>query len=150
MKYRVWCKYINSWELDDCFIAPSGDLYIHKHNTFMCLPQPHHDHIVEIDTGLVDRNDEPIYVGDIVRYEDGNCGYGRLRDYYLDGYMYEVISPDNYFYQLYYYFNTHNKTSVEKIGNIHETKITDAIRYWIDDEFREKFQKEHGKPGQSW
>lgn len=151
MKFRIWCYDYNCWEKDDIFLSKDGDLFMIKNGMPMgkVFIKPDR-HKLEIETGFKDKNGESLFVGDIIRYEDGNCGYGRLRDHYLDGYIYEVIS-DNYIIQLTEnLYNDDLVTTFEKVGNIHETELTDEMRYWIDIEFRKKFQKEHGKEGAVW
>ena len=148
MLFRVWCKDYKEWEKDDCFLNTNGELVMFKSPIGFIKPKPE-NHIVEMNTGFVDINNQEIFVGDVVRYEDGNCGYGRLRDYYLDGYIYLVVTN-----------NYKDKEEfddcwiiLEKVGDIHHPlpeEMQTSFKYWTDEEFRKEFQKKNGKEKYSW
>ena len=147
--FRVWCKDYGEWEQDQCFLDEYGNIIMYKNNDFIRVTP--YNHILEMNTGYLDRNKNPIFVGDIVRVEDGNAGYGRLRDVYFDGYEYFVIR-DWYKSQISgdYSINYDENTILEVVGNIHTTKLTDSMKYWIDPEWREEFQKTHGGVNRVW
>ncbi len=63
-KFRVWCKDKNEWEKDECLLRCDGTLFHRVGNNFVqLLPD---NHIVERSTGLTDKNEKPIFQGDII------------------------------------------------------------------------------------
>lgn len=152
--FRVWCKNNHEWEKDKCFLDSYGDLW--SFNSYNPIRLKQENHIVEINTGLLDTNNQPIFVGDIVRHEDGNSGYGRLRDYYFDGYVYIIVDNENYYeFSGEYSVNYDKHLWLEKVGNIHETELTDSMKFWTDPEWFEEFKKKHKEQnlvggGQIW
>ena len=142
--FRIWCNNNNEWEKDICFLTASGKILYFRGSAPYELTTKNHK--IELNTGFIDKNGNEIFVGDIVREADGNCGYGRLRDYYLDGYFYFIVT-ENYIDELSERLHESNRTWVEVYGNIHETELNDSAKYWTDPEFAKKFRKKHGANG---
>lgn len=61
IKFRVWCKNKNEWEKDYMSLSQTGQLI----DVFKNKPVSHENHIIQMHTGLKDKNGKEIYEGDI-------------------------------------------------------------------------------------
>ncbi len=107
IKFRVWCKYHNSFEPHDIKIGLNGEIY-HKGQYSI------KDHILLQFTGLHDKNGKEIYEGDIVvnwwdekETVDEGRGFVEMRN---GCFGYETKNK--------FFFNIHSRLKV--IGNIYE------------------------------
>ncbi len=64
-KFRVWCKDKNEWEKNECLLRSDGVL-LHRMRNNQFIPLRADSHIVEMSTGLPDKNGVEIFAGDIV------------------------------------------------------------------------------------
>lgn len=66
VKFRVWCKDNNEWELDPIFLNSEGHaLHMMRLGTLSHMKPE--SHIVQFWAGIFDKNGKRIFEGDIVR-----------------------------------------------------------------------------------
>lgn len=68
--YRVYDKKETAWVKENIYLAPNNDLYLVKKNflgNIVMTLVPENRYVYEIDTGLLDKNKQLIFEGDICK-----------------------------------------------------------------------------------
>lgn len=109
MKYRVWCKNKQEWEKDQFALLGNGQLIQLKN----MQPLRKETHIIELSSGLEDKNGISCFNGDVIKWNDGVMA---VVDFEKIGGGYRLLcSCRNNFP-----FIGFNIALSEIIGNIHE------------------------------
>jgi uncharacterized phage protein (TIGR01671 family) len=117
MKFRVWSKNEKKFlDTDDCFLSGNGKLYVYDNMDGNIIKAPN-DVVIQQFTGLYDKNNNPIYEGDVVEVNKytsvtATVDY-KLGEWVLDG---VILLKD--------FYSMDKRCNVLIVTNIFEKDIT--------------------------
>lgn len=118
--YRIFDKVENKWIEENIYIAPNDDIFISKKALFgaekLSLVSSQR-YIYQKDTGLFDCDNNPIYEGDICKFEQSEIT--GLVAYSPEHASYYLFDYDN---SNYYVLHFESCKQVKIIGNIFENR----------------------------
>jgi uncharacterized phage protein (TIGR01671 family) len=118
IKFRVWCKDKNEWEKDVCLLSQHGDLFHVTQN--MIMPYKRKNHIIQMFTGLLDKNGVEVYEGDILIPNNREVRYGAYDGDYSQGCGFFTICHNKKYSTIPFSFSYRQAEDSEVIGNIYE------------------------------
>lgn len=137
MYFRAWDKVKNCWAKEPIRIDKYGNVFYEDDSSWSYQTQwyPSDNYIIDFNTGITLIDGTETFFGDIIRYTDGNYGYGGEYDKVRDGYVYRVLTKDflrDFADTIIPYNNKYEFNSdIELVGNIHETELNNYMKLWI-------------------